>query len=172
MIARAFAHPAARLLLLAGTVVSTVATSAPPVDWTLESGVQPEEITLAPEGTVERRYVVDAQPEGASVQLRLDRLPGAGLLVTATRRNDEAEQLTTWRGTNGQWTADANPSYSGTNPWIEVRAYMSGTGRETLLARFRNDGTDPVTFTLNGRAQTSGYDDDRDGAYVTIERAP
>lgn len=172
MIARAFAHPATRLLLLAGTVASTVATSAPPVDWTLEAGVQPEEITIAPKESVERRYVVDAQPEGASIQIRLDRLPASGLIVTTTKRNDEGEQVSTWRGTNGQWTAEASSSSTGTNAFIELRTYMSGTGRETYLARFRNDGAEPVTFTLNGRAQTSGYDEDREDAYVTFERAP
>jgi hypothetical protein len=172
MIDRAFAHPVTRLLLLAGTVVSTVATSQAPPDWTIESGVQPEKITIAPKESVERRYVVDAQPEGASVQLRLDDLPATGILVTATRKNDEGEQVSTWRGTNGQWTADQNAYYFGTYAWIGLRAYMTGAGRETFVARFRNEGTEPVTFTLNGKAETSGYDDDRDDAYVTFEHAP
>jgi hypothetical protein len=172
MPSRAFAHPVSRLLLLAATVASTVATSKAPVDWSLEDTVEPEKLVLGPGESVERRYAIDSKPEEATLNLVFEQLPPEGAITIVTRRNDEGEEVVTWRGRGGHWTTDPKVSGTGNTPSIVVRSTMSGEESATFFARWQNDGTAPITVTLTGKAMTAGYEADREGAYVNIYRLP
>lgn len=172
MLSRAFAHPVSRVLLLAGTFAATVATSAPPPDWNLESQVPEETVTLGPEQTLERKYVVEdnVEKENATLSLSLVNLSPAGRLQLDTTAEGEPTRAVTMIGENGRWQPEGSTSAYDDLPTIQRTQF--GNGRWTSSLRVTNAGSTPLTFTVRVVAQVYGYDDQPAGAFVKVERSP
>lgn len=171
MLSRAFAHPASRVLLLAATFAATVATSAPPPDWSLDSELSQETVTLGPEQTFERKVAVqeNVETESASLSLTLDGLsPDGRLSLDVTRDDVQSPRATIFVGAGGKWQPEGSTSTYDDLPTIQQTAF--GNGRWVTTVRVTNVGTAPLTFTLKLQAHVYGYDDQPAGAFVKLDR--
>lgn len=173
MLHRAFRHPAARVLLLAGTVVATVATSRPPFDWQLDAETPLEHLVLRPGESIERSVRAESNvKEEVTRKFRFEPAVKDGRFDLEVADEDQVGGTTTHLGSDGLWVLSGAPAYTRRLPHVEVLLPSRSAGTATTRFKLTNRGSSPLDFTWKATIGSGGYDDRPAEAFVKIERIP